>query len=53
VARVIAQLAPILNYRRLYLGGGNSARLDPADLPADVTIVSNVAGLIGGLKLWS
>lgn len=52
VAKVIAQLAPILNYRQLYLGGGNSERLDPAELPANVKIVSNVAGLLGGLKLW-
>jgi polyphosphate glucokinase len=52
VARVIAQLQPIFNYRRLYLGGGNAQRLEPETLPADVTVVENVAGLLGGLKLW-
>jgi len=52
VARVIAQLAPIFNYRRLYLGGGNAQRLDPSTLPENVKVVENVAGLLGGLKLW-
>lgn len=52
VARVIAQLEPIFNYRRLYLGGGNAQRLEKATLPANVTVVENVAGLLGGLKLW-
>lgn len=52
VARVIAQLQPIFNYRRLYLGGGNAQRLEKETLPADVTVVENVAGLLGGLKLW-
>lgn len=52
VAKAIAQLAPIFNYRRLYLGGGNAQRLDPSTLPANAKIVENVAGLLGGLKLW-
>jgi polyphosphate glucokinase len=52
VQQVIAQLGPIFNYRRLYVGGGNAARLDPAALPANVTIVDNVAGLLGGIRLW-
>lgn len=34
-----------------YLGGGNSARLD-IDLPADVSVVDNNAGILGGIKLW-
>lgn len=34
-----------------YLGGGNAARLD-VDLPEDVTVVDNDAGIIGGIKLW-
>jgi polyphosphate glucokinase len=52
VARAIAQLEPIFNYRRLYLGGGNAKLLRPEDLPANVTIVANLAGLTGGLSLW-
>jgi len=53
VLGVIASVEPIFNYRRLYLGGGNSAKLDPAELPANVTIVDNKAGILGGLKLWA
>lgn len=52
VAQVIAQLEPFLNYRRLYVGGGNSRLLDPATLPDNVVVVDNVAGLLGGLRLW-
>ena len=52
VRAIIDKLEPIFNYRWLYLGGGNSSRLDPAELPANVTIVDNKAGIIGGLKLW-
>lgn len=52
VRAVVDQLAPIFNYRRLYLGGGNSKRLDPKELPENVTLVDNAAGMLGGLKLW-
>ena len=38
--------------RRLYLGGGN-ARLVHRGLPAGVTVVSNVAGVLGGIRLWA
>lgn len=53
VRQVIAQLEPIFNYRKLYLGGGNSRRVDVKKLPANVVVVDNLAGLIGGLKLWA
>lgn len=33
-----------------YVGGGNASRL--TDVPADVTIVDNAAGILGGIKLW-
>ena len=52
VAAVIAQLAPIFNYRQLYLGGGNTKHLKPEQLPEGVRLVDNVAGLLGGIKLW-
>jgi polyphosphate glucokinase len=51
VARVIAQVLPIWNPRRLYLGGGNAKHLK-LELPPDVQITSNVAGLTGGIALW-
>ncbi len=51
VARVIAQVDPIWNPQHLYLGGGNAKHLT-IDLPAHVSITSNVAGLLGGIALW-
>jgi len=53
VNAVIAQLAPIFNYRQLYLGGGNTKHLKPELLPEGVRLVDNVAGLLGGIKLWT
>jgi polyphosphate glucokinase len=51
VGRVVAQILPVWNPRRLYVGGGN-AELVTADLPPVATLVSNVAGLLGGIALW-
>jgi polyphosphate glucokinase len=51
VARVIAQVLPIWNPRKLYLGGGNAKHLK-LELPPEVTVTSNVAGLLGGIALW-
>ena len=41
----------LLNYDRLYVAGGN-ARLLAGHVDASVTIVDNVAGILGGIKLW-
>ena len=51
VSRVLAQVEPIWNPRRLYLGGGNSKHLT-IDLPKHVSVTENVAGLLGGIALW-
>jgi len=51
VQYVLSILAPIFNYDRLYLGGGNAHRLD-FKLPKNVRIVSNDAGMLGGIRLW-
>ncbi|MBW8874920.1 MAG: ROK family protein [Acidobacteria bacterium] len=51
VEKVIVQLARIFNYRILYLGGGNAKEIH-FDLPANVKTVENIAGLLGGVKLW-
>lgn len=53
VLAIPARLAPIFNYRRLYLGGGNASRLTQADFPPNVQLIDNTAGMLGGLKLWS
>jgi polyphosphate glucokinase len=41
----------LLHYDRLYIGGGN-ARLLIGYVDPSVTIVDNVAGILGGIKLW-
>jgi polyphosphate glucokinase len=51
VRRVIDIVHTLLNYDHLYLGGGNARRIQ-FDLPPDVTLVSNEAGLTGGIHLW-
>jgi polyphosphate glucokinase len=52
VRDVIDQLEPIWNYRVLYLGGGNSRLLKAEELPGNVRISPNTAGLTGGVALW-
>ena len=34
-----------------FIGGGNSSRVS-VDLPNDVSLVDNSAGILGGIKLW-
>lgn len=51
VARAVEQIQPIWNPRRIYLGGGN-ARLLKVELPPQVRVTSNAAGLLGGIALW-
>jgi len=51
VTRAIANLRVLTHFDHLYIGGGNSRRYR-ADLPADVTVVDNSAGLSGGALLW-
>ncbi|MBX3159921.1 MAG: ROK family protein [Deltaproteobacteria bacterium] len=51
VREVIAQVLPIWNPRKLYLGGGNAKHIKFA-LPDNVTITPNIAGLVGGIALW-
>jgi len=49
--RAIADLSDLFNYDRLYIGGGNAEKIR-GKLPANVRIVPNLAGLLGGLALW-
>ena len=51
VARVVRTILPIFNPGRVYLGGGNAKHVT-LDLPPNVTITPNVAGLTGGFALW-
>lgn len=52
VRQAIKQLGPIFNYRVLYVGGGNARHLEADRLPKNIRIVENVAGLLGGIRLW-
>jgi polyphosphate glucokinase len=47
----IADLKNAFSYDRLYLGGGDS-KFIKLKLPREVTIVSNVDGLLGAIALW-
>jgi polyphosphate glucokinase len=51
VAKVIAQIEPVWNPRRMYLGGGNAKHVT-LELPPHITITPNIAGLMGGIVLW-
>lgn len=51
VMEAIASLEHLFNYDTLYIGGGNARRLR-VDLPPNVKIIPNVAGLLGGIALW-
>lgn len=52
LVKAIRELDAVFHYDRLYIGGGNARQVDIGLLPADVTIVSNLNGLVGGLALW-
>ncbi len=51
IEEALANFHRLLNYDRLYIGGGNS-RLLVGYVDPSVTIVDNVAGILGGIKLW-
>jgi polyphosphate glucokinase len=52
VGKTIDTLRALLFFDHLWVGGGNSAKVT-LDLPADVTLVDNSAGLRGGIALWA
>lgn len=51
VARLLPYLKTLINYDKLYIGGGNAKHV-AFKLPRDVHIVSNIAGIKGGAALW-
>jgi polyphosphate glucokinase len=51
VLKAIASLEALFNFDALYIGGGNSKKIT-GELPKRVRIVSNEAGLLGGIALW-
>ena len=52
VLNTIKIVYSLLHYDMLYLGGGNAADVGTDDLPDNVRIASNDAGITGGIRLW-
>ena len=50
--KAIATLDHLFNYDALYIGGGETKNIK-FDLPDNATVVPNVSGLLGGIKLWT
>ena len=51
VRKALDTLRALCFFDHCFVGGGNAKRLE-IDLPPDVTVVDNTAGLLGGIKLW-
>jgi polyphosphate glucokinase len=51
VARTVGILYALLHFDHLFIGGGNAANVS-IQLPDNVTLVSNDAGIEGGAMLW-
>lgn len=52
VLKAIGVFDDFLFFDQCHIGGGNAARLAELQLPAKCRIVSNTAGLVGGVRLW-
>ena len=51
VKRAIGNMRRLTNFDHLFIGGGNAKKIGFA-LDPDVTIISNEAGMEGGVALW-
>jgi polyphosphate glucokinase len=51
VRKAISFIATLTNFDTLYVGGGNSRHV-AGELPKNVRLVSNEAGITGGIRLW-
>lgn len=47
----LERLQALFSCRKIYIGGGNTKKIQ-GQLPANVEIVSNLAGIYGGVELW-
>lgn len=50
--RAISLWEQTFNYQHLYLGGGYAEKI-AFQLPANAKVSSNIAGVLGGIKLWN
>ncbi len=51
LARALVIIETLTTYDTLLIGGGNAKAID-IGLPPNVRVVSNAAGIIGGVRLW-
>ena len=51
VEKAIGNMRRLTNFDHLFIGGGNAKKID-FTLASDITIVSNEAGMEGGVALW-
>lgn len=51
LARAVRMLEVLLRYDRLFIGGGNARRVT-VDLGPKVELIDNIAGILGGIRLW-
>ncbi len=51
VRKAIRSLRALTSFDHLYIGGGNAKKIE-FELDPDVTVVSNDAGIKGGIALW-
>ena len=52
LAKYVRKLEAVFNYDRLFLGGGNAKHVDIQNLSGNVTICSNLNGVLGGARVW-
>lgn len=52
VREAVRRIEALVNFDTLYLGGGNARHFTDNELPPDVKLARNEAGLTGGVKLW-
>ena len=52
VAAAIVDFDVMFYFDHVYVGGGNAKHLEPEDIGAKGQIVSNSAGIIGGVRIW-
>ncbi|MGA1248348.1 MAG: ROK family protein [Candidatus Nanopelagicales bacterium] len=53
VLKAIEVFDSFLYFDQIHIGGGNAEFLRDLELPKKARIVSNVAGLLGGVRLWN
>lgn len=53
VQKAISAYDQFMFFNHIYVGGGNARLLEGVDLGPKVTLVSNTAGILGGITIWN